>query len=105
MDLGCPEQCHSRLATPLRQRECFEHLDCVDSVHYTLLWSSATLRTHLHLSVIYLMDDKRNNMASGLGALMHHMLHAFHFMLMHRRSSSKLDNKHKSKLFKLAATW
>lgn len=73
-------------STPLRRRECFEHLDCVDGVHYIPLWSSATLHTYLHLSVIDHMDDKRNNMASGLGALVHHMFHVLHFMLMHKFS-------------------
>lgn len=47
--------------------ECFEQLVCVDAVHNMLLPSSAALHTHLHLSVIYHMDDKRNNMASGAG--------------------------------------
>lgn len=50
------------LASP---SECFEHLGCFDVAHCIVLQSSATLHTHLHLSVTDQKDNKRNNMASG----------------------------------------
>lgn len=71
---------------PLLQPEWFERLSCVDAERCRLLCSSATPHCHLHLSVIDQMDNKRNNMALGVGALMYHTFHVFSDILIHKLS-------------------
>lgn len=71
---------------PLLQPEWFERLSCVDAERCRLLCSSATPRCQLHPSVIDQMDNKRNNMALGVGALMYHTFHVFSDILIHKLS-------------------